>query len=479
MSSSLDAELLRDHARTRTDDLELRTTGAGSSTAPTDADARVLRGRYQRSVALADLSVASVAAALGIYLRFDGTAPGHWSMVPGLLPVAWFAILALHRTYEHRFLGSGPEEFDRVVRAGIVLFTVIAVSSYLSASSVSRSIVVFTVPVTVLGSALVRVLLRFALHRARRSGRGLERTIVVGGGDAAVHLVEQLRSAPHRGMEPVGVCLPPLSVIPDRLGDVPVLGGPADVLRAVDETGAHVVAVVSHPEMFGHPLRQLSWELDERDVELIVSPGIVEVAGPRLSIRPMIGLSLLHLDRPAASVGQLFFKSVIDRLLGTLMLIALAPLLLGLAGWVRLASTGPALLRQVQVGVEGRLFSMYKFRSGAADADPRVVRVGAWLRRYSLDELPQLINVMRGEMSLVGPRPPQPVEVEAYSDDALRRLRMRPGMTGLWQVSGRSDLSYEQALQLDLRYVDNWSMLLDLSILWRTIRAVVSGSGAC
>jgi exopolysaccharide biosynthesis polyprenyl glycosylphosphotransferase len=226
----------------------------------------------------------------------------------------------------------------------------------------------------------------------------------------------------------------------------------------------------------------------------------VEVAGPRLSIRPIAGLSLLHLERPSASGGQMLLKGAFDRSLGVLILTLAAPLLLAIAAAVRLTSRGPALFTQTRIGVGGQEFSIYKFRSMVPDAecrlidlvnrdegngtlfkirsDPRVTRIGQYLRRYSLDELPQLINVARGEMSLVGPRPPLPSEVAGYSEDEVRRLRVRPGMTGLWQVSGRSDLSWEQSLQLDLRYVDNWSMTLDLSILWRTIRAVIRGSGA-
>ena len=189
-----------------------------------------------------------------------------------------------------------------------------------------------------------------------------------------------------------------------------------------------------------------------------------------------------------------------DRLLALGLLVVAAPLLLLVAVAVKMSSPGPVLYRQTRIGVRGRPFQMLKFRSMVADAearrreleamneddglkfkirnDPRVTRVGAWLRRFSVDELPQLWNVVRGEMSLVGPRPPLPAEVAAYDSDATRRLRVRPGLTGLWQVSGRSDLSWEESLRLDLRYVDNWSFIMDLSILWRTWRAVLSRSGA-
>jgi exopolysaccharide biosynthesis polyprenyl glycosylphosphotransferase len=193
-------------------------------------------------------------------------------------------------------------------------------------------------------------------------------------------------------------------------------------------------------------------------------------------------------------------KRMLDRLLGVALFVALSPLLAAIAIAVKRSSPGPVLFRQLRIGADGRPFQMIKFRSMIEDAedrrgeldrqdegngvlfkirqDPRVTRVGALLRRYSLDELPQLWNVIRGEMSLVGPRPPLLQEVIGYSDDATRRLRVRPGMTGLWQVSGRSDLSWEESLRLDLRYVDNWSLVLDATILWRTLRAVLSRTGA-
>jgi exopolysaccharide biosynthesis polyprenyl glycosylphosphotransferase len=273
-----------------------------------------------------------------------------------------------------------------------------------------------------------------------------------------------------------------------------------EVLAAVDATQAHVVAIVADHELSGQMLRRLSWELEERDVDLVVDPGLVDVAGARLSIHPVADLSLLHVQGSRPSGERMAAKGVFDRTLATALLLLASPAMLAIALAVRLSSSGPVLYRQTRVGVNGRPFTMFKFRSMIAGADqlladltalnegnevlfklkrdPRVTRVGSFLRRYSLDELPQLINVVRGDMSLVGPRPPLPSEVDTYDAIAVRRLRLRPGLTGLWQVSGRSDLSWEESLRLDLRYVDNWSMALDLSILIRTWRAVLSGDGA-
>jgi exopolysaccharide biosynthesis polyprenyl glycosylphosphotransferase len=360
--------------------------------------------------------------------------------------------------------------------------------------------VLFSVPAAVLLTLLGRKVLRTWLYRLRASGVGLQRVLVVGRADGVVAVIEKLDHEPQHGMVAIGACVPDVGITVSHVHGVPVVGRPDTILDAVETTGAHVVAVVSHPDLSGQALRRLSWALEDRDVELVVSPGIVEVAGPRLSIRPVAGLSLLHLERPAARGGKMLMKAIFDRSLGGALMLVASPVLVAAAVAVKLSSRGPVLFRQTRIGVDGRRFTMLKFRSMVVDAeqrradlahlsegnemlfklrdDPRVTRVGSVLRRFSLDELPQLINVVRGDMSLVGPRPPLPEEVAMYSADATRRLRVRPGLTGLWQVSGRSDLSWEESLRLDLRYVDNWSIALDVSILWRTWRAVLHGSGA-
>jgi len=281
---------------------------------------------------------------------------------------------------------------------------------------------------------------------------------------------------------------------------VAIVGRVDQVISAVDELAVEVVAVSSDPDLSGHLLRRLGWALEERQVDLIVSPGIVEVAGPRLSIRPAAGLSLLHVERPVSRGGRMVMKALFDRVVGLWLILGGLPVLILVAVLVRVDSPGPILFKQRRIGARGEPFDMLKFRTMVVDAeaqlealvdghdgnevlfkkrdDPRVTKVGRVLRRYSLDELPQLFNVLRGDMSLVGPRPPLPSEVAKYESDAVRRLRVKPGLTGLWQVSGRSNLSWEESLRLDLRYVDNWSLVLDLQILLRTARAVLGGSGA-
>jgi exopolysaccharide biosynthesis polyprenyl glycosylphosphotransferase len=260
------------------------------------------------------------------------------------------------------------------------------------------------------------------------------------------------------------------------------------------------VAVLACPEMSGIRLRELAWELEETGTDLCVAPALIDVAGPRTTIRPVAGLPLLQLDHPELAGGKQVIKAMFDRAAAGLALVMLAPLFVVIALAIRLDDRGPVFFMQTRVGRDGQTFRLFKFRTMVVDAeqrrlelealnegagvlfkmrkDPRVTKVGAALRRWSLDELPQLFNVVIGDMSLVGPRPALPKEVARYGDHMRRRLVVKPGITGLWQVSGRSGLSWEESFRLDLRYVDNWSMMLDVQILWKTFSAVVRGSGA-
>ncbi len=268
----------------------------------------------------------------------------------------------------------------------------------------------------------------------------------------------------------------------------------------VERYDADTVAVLACPEMSGVRLRELAWELEKTGTDLCVAPALLDVAGPRTTIRPVAGLPLLHVDHPEFTGGKQVVKDAFDKVLGVSALALLAPVFIAVAISIRLADGGPALFKQTRVGKDGRAFTVYKFRTMVLDAedrksqlavsnekdgvlfkirnDPRITGIGATLRRWSVDELPQLINVVRGDMSLVGPRPALPDEAARYGDYVRRRLAVKPGITGLWQVNGRSDLSWEESVRLDLRYVENWSLVLDLQILWKTGSAVLGGSGA-
>ena len=343
---------------------------------------------------------------------------------------------------------------------------------------------------------------RADLHRRRRLGRCSHRVLVVGTGGHVRDLAERLREEPLAGLRVVGACIP-AGTGHVRLADgalIPVLGGIDGVQSALLASGADTVAVTASPGLQGEALRRLSYDLEGTGVDLLVAPALTNVTGTRISIRPVAGLPLLHLDEPELSGMRTLIKAVFDRSSALLGLLGLLPLLLAIALAVRLTSPGPAIFKQLRVGRDGKTFWVWKFRSMYADAearleglrernehdgllfklrdDPRVTPLGRWLRTYSLDELPQLVNVLRGDMSMVGPRPPLPSEVARYVGHTHRRLLVKPGITGLWQVSGRSDLSWEDTVRLDLQYVENWSLGLDVAVLARTIMTVARGNGA-
>jgi exopolysaccharide biosynthesis polyprenyl glycosylphosphotransferase len=359
---------------------------------------------------------------------------------------------------------------------------------------------VLGIPVLTAATLVGRFTARQSLRRLWARGRARRRIVLVGRGGAVLQLAERLGRERFAGFEVVAACVTAV----DRArvaeeGGLPV-AGLDDVLDTVTRHGAEAVAVTTASETADQYLRTLSWQLEGTGVELLVAPGLVEVAGPRLHIRPFEGLPLLTVEQPRFEGGARIVKGLLDRALAAVGLLALAPVLIGLALAVKLTSPGPVFYRQERIGLNGRPFRMIKFRSMVVDADrqlgalhsanvsdgllfkmredPRVTSVGRWLRRYSLDELPQLLNVLGGSMSLVGPRPPLPREVARYDSSVSRRLLVKPGLTGLWQISGRSDLPWEETVRLDLRYVENWSLALDALILWKTGRAVLSASGA-
>ncbi len=414
--------------------------------------------------------------------------------------LAWPLLLLGAGAYEQRVFGTGSDEYRRVARAGFLLLALAGLASFVVHLQLSRPLVLTAVPALTVLTLAGRFAARCALRRLRAGGRCTTRVVVVGRGAAVIGLASAIRRQQYAGLEIVGACVTPESrgLVADEL-DVPV-AGLDDVVATVERLGAGTVAVTSASETAAEYLRRLSWQLEGTDVELLVAPGLIEVAGPRLHIRPFEGLPLLAVEQPRFEGWSRLVKGAVDRALALVALVVLAPLLLGLALAVRVDSPGPVLYRQERVGVNGRHFTMLKFRSMVVDADrqvealqgenisdgllfkmradPRVTRVGRVLRRLSLDELPQLLNVVGGSMSLVGPRPPLPREVARYDSSVSRRLLVRPGLTGLWQVSGRSDLSWEEAVRLDLRYVENWSLALDALILAKTVRAVLGRSGA-
>jgi exopolysaccharide biosynthesis polyprenyl glycosylphosphotransferase len=426
------------------------------------------------------------------------TAPLVWAAVA--IVVAWPLLLLGSDAYDERAFGTGSDEYRRVGRAGILLLALTSAVSYAAQLEISRALVVLAVPALTLLALTGRYVGRWRLRLLRSRGEAIKRVVVVGRGAAVLGLAAAVGREDDAGLRVVGACvtLEGRARVADTLG-VPV-SGLDDVAAMAERLDADTVAVTSASETAAEYLRRLSWQLEGTGIELLVAPGLIEVAGPRLHIRPFEGLPLLSVEQPRFEGWGRLVKGVVDRTAAAVALVVLAPVLLALALAVRLDSPGPVLYRQERVGVNGRRFTMLKFRSMVVDADqqvealqahnasdgllfkmradPRVTRVGGWLRRSSLDELPQLFNVLAGSMSLVGPRPPLPREVARYDSSVSRRLLVRPGLTGLWQISGRSDLSWEESVRLDLRYVENWSLAMDALILAKTLRAVLSRSGA-
>jgi exopolysaccharide biosynthesis polyprenyl glycosylphosphotransferase len=456
---------------------------------------------YRRRTAAADCACALAAGLLAAGLRFasKGYVPDTYLICTGLLPALWWAAVSLAGGYDVRFVGLGSDEFRRILNAAVSLTAAMVLLSYATKLDLARGYMAIALPSAAALDLTARYVLRKNLHRLRKRGRCIRRVIAVGHAQAVAELVTTLRRDSYHGLSVVAACVADAAQ-GEEVAGIPLAGELGSVSAAVSQFGADSVAVLSCPEMDGARLRELAWELEKTDTDLCVAPALLDVAGPRTTIRPVAGLPLLHVDHPELAGGWQVVKAAFDKVTALLALILLAPVLAAIAVAIRLTDRGPAFYQQARVGKDGRCFTLYKFRTMVVGADqqkaqlaalnqadgalfkirqdPRVTRIGAWLRHWSLDELPQLFNVLRGDMSMVGPRPALPEEAARYACHVRRRLVVKPGITGLWQVSGRSDLPWDEAVRLDIRYVENWSFALDLQILWKTGSAVIHRSGA-
>ncbi len=456
--------------------------------------------RYAQAVAVADL--AAMAASLGLHTWW-GQSPGNDLRVTLSLVLMTLAAtaLGLTRAWDPSILGQGSEEFSRLIRALVTVAVVVGLVGLALKLPAARPYVFGVIPVAFILAAVGRLGLRKVLHRRRRNGACMHEVLAVGTEDAVAKLIACTRRTPHHGWAVTGACTPSGAGTDGGrdILDVPVVGD-LDSVANVAGKGLHrVVSVAQTPGWTSRRLHHLAWDLEGTGAELVVDPGLMEIAGPRLHVAAVDGLPLLRLTEPAFTGVPRVIKEVGDRLAAGLLSLLIAPVMIVLAIAVR-SDGGPIFYRQSRVGKHGEHFSMIKLRSMVVNADqrrfefadaneapgplfklrqdPRVTRVGRYLRKYSLDELPQLFNVLAGSMSLVGPRPPLPEEVAGYSRDAQRKLLVKPGLTGLWQINGRSDLSWEESVRLDLRYVENWSLALDALIIWKTLGAVLRGTGA-
>jgi exopolysaccharide biosynthesis polyprenyl glycosylphosphotransferase len=473
--------------------------------------------RYATRLLVTDLLVLVVASVLVLMVRMpevtreetiDQLTPGHLVLTAGIL-LAWMLTLTWSGSRDKKSIGYGALEYKRIIHATFAVFGVMAIVSYLFKLEISRGYLLVMMPVGLAALVLTRYAWRKWLHRRRASGEYLSRVLAVGNVHTVTELMRDLRRAPHAGYKVIGVCLSQNTKAVDADGGpvldidgVPILGGLDNVAEMVRLSGADTVAVTSTASFGPSKVRKLSWELEDTDAELILAPALTNIAGPRVHTQPVAGLPLIHVDRPTYRGANRIVKKSFD-IVGSLLLVLLfSPVLISVALAIKLTSQGPVFFRQNRVGINGEIFRMIKFRSMVVDAesrldvlrdeqrdagntilfkmknDPRVTRVGKFIRRFSIDELPQLFNVVIGDMSLVGPRPPLKAEVDLYEDEARRRLLVKPGMTGLWQVSGRSDLTWDDTVRLDVYYVENWSITGDMVIIWKTWKAVVSSAGA-
>jgi exopolysaccharide biosynthesis polyprenyl glycosylphosphotransferase len=455
--------------------------------------------KYRRVVIASDLgSILAVVVLLGAVVANSATAG---DFPPALLAIATvvtvLASLTACRAWSTAVLGQEAEEFRRLGKAVVAAAVVLAVVSLGLGLPGVRGWIFLVVPTIAVVAFPLRYILRQLLHRRRRAGRCLLPVLVAGSVETATDLIARTRREPHNGWRVEAVCAG------DPCGNiegVPVVGQLDELADHVRRGGYRVVAITPDPYWTPLRLQRLAWQLEGTSAEMVVAPVLMEVAGPRVHVTGVLGLPLLRVSAPTFTGARRVVKEIVDKIGALLLLTLLAPALIAIAAAIRLGDRGPALYRQQRVGKDGKPFTILKFRTMVVDADrrrdklmagneaagplfkmrrdPRITPLGAVLRRFSIDELPQLVNVLRGTMSLVGPRPPLPEEVEAYGPDMLRRLLVKPGLTGLWQVSGRSDLPWDEAVRLDLRYVEDWSLALDALILWKTVRAVVRGQGA-
>ncbi|MFF4486090.1 sugar transferase [Streptomyces sp. NPDC001544] len=460
--------------------------------------------RYRRTVITSDtVATAIVVAGIGNFFGARDAANWHekWGILAFGTELLVLGSLAVSRSWAPAVLGQGAEEFRRLGRS---LFTATVVLALGGIALTSRNIklwIFVAVPAIALVTMTERYVLRLWLHKQRKEGLCLRPVLAAGSPATVRDLITRTRKFPHLGWRVDGVCTTDdLELDGDQLDGVPVVGRLSDVAKHVEHDGYRVVAVTPDPHWTPDRLQRLAWNLEGSDAEMVVAPVLMEVAGPRLHVDAVLGIPLLRVSMPAFTGGRRVVKGVVDRVGAAVLLLLFAPLMLLVGLLVVVDSRGGAFYRQRRVGKDGREFTILKFRTMVAGADraraelahrnegagplfklrrdPRVTRVGAVLRRYSIDELPQLFNVLTGSMSLVGPRPPLPEESAAYGPDIRRRLLVKPGLTGLWQISGRSDLPWEEAVRLDLRYVEDWSLALDTVILWKTLRAVLYGQGA-
>lgn len=462
--------------------------------------------RYARLLRLTDTIVVvvttSVVAIVGALLGVAPAEPWEAARVPAISVALWLVLLAVINTRHRSIFGSGATEYKRVAQATGLSFGLLAALFVVTQMPGIRVQLFEALPVGLFLLLVGRWACRRWLGSQRLQGRYSSRALVVGTRDDVEYVIRSLGTSGIHGYTIVGAVTPDRSesqLTVDGRG-YEVVGTTSTVAACARAVGADSIIVASSDRDDPDMVKRISWQLEGAAAELILSSRLVDVAGPRLSLRPVDGLPLIHVQIPEFEGGKHIMKRAMDIVVATIALIPITVMVPFLALLIKLDSKGPVFFRQTRIGRDGREFKMVKFRTMRVNAeaelaalaaanegagplfkmksDPRVTRVGAILRKFSLDELPQFWNVLVGDMSVVGPRPPLPSEVTTYNGTVFRRLYIKPGITGLWQISGRSDLSWDESVRLDLRYVENWSVMSDLMIMWRTAAVMFAPQGA-
>ncbi|SHJ33982.1 Undecaprenyl-phosphate galactose phosphotransferase, WbaP/exopolysaccharide biosynthesis polyprenyl glycosylphosphotransferase [Tessaracoccus bendigoensis DSM 12906] len=452
-------------------------------------------------LAMVDGAMVAFAALTAYLVRFDWPNDGD-ALSPiwlfAILPLTWLGLLAVFGAYALPSLHTGMEEYRRVLAASVTLAGLIGVGCYLLGISLSRMFFVVTFLLGIPLLLAARHLRRRLFNKLRARGALTSPAVVVGTPDHVDSVTRVLRREKWLGYRIVGALTS--SGGQETPGGLPILGTVDDVATLARLLPLKVVIFAEGSFSDAQQFKRMAWELEQVATEMIVVPTLSDISAGRLVSRPVGGLPLVHVERPHAVAASRWYKRLFDIVGSSLLLLASAPIIAAVAVAIKLEDRGPVFFKQTRVGRWGQEFECFKIRSMVVDAearkqalasanegagvlfkiahDPRITRVGRFIRRFSIDELPQFLNVLLGEMSMVGPRPALPSEVARYDRDAVRRLDVRPGLTGLWQVSGRSDLSWEETVRLDVYYVDNWSMLQDVVIIARTARAVFGSAGA-
>lgn len=470
---------------------------------------------YARRLFYGDLLVISAVVLTGDLIRLTGRTPidipfstsafVNYPVAAAILGGLWMITLSMSGSRSRRVVCRGIEEYAIIMLATLQLFGVIAISALMFNVELSRLYLALVLPLGVVGLMLNRNYWRRAETQRRRRGEHQTSVLVVGTKQVARDIAATLTNDPDTGYRVVGICTPGGATADNRFiriadRDIPIVGHDVAIVDAARRTGVSSVALAATDHLKPTEIRRLIWELDAIGVDLMVAPGLIDIATQRLHSREVAGMAMLEVSKPQYNRANSLAKRTFDIVLTLLGLLIITPLMCLAAIAVKVSSPGPIFYTSERIGLNGATFKMYKFRSMYEGADrrvldmiaanggnplffkdkndPRITPVGRVLRKFSIDELPQVLNVLLGHMSIVGPRPQVRREVDSYDDLVRRRLTVKPGLTGLWQVSGRSNLKVDDAVRLDLKYVENWSLVQDLVIIARTVKTVFRGEGA-